>query len=152
MNHTIKSFDEFLVNSRRKIQNYTTNCHIKLQDFPDGKILKVNRRNNSVHYRVYQKDQGVHFEIELKHRKTKLIQDYLFSNQFDTFEHQLVIQYFKYSAQILCLNSPYTDWIVDFQRRRHPMVRLDSHSLVLNYIENQIITNQIEVEIPFTRF
>ena len=112
----------------------------------------MNRRNNSVHYRVYQKDQGVRFEIELKHRKTKLIQDYLFSNQFDTFEHQLVIQYFKYSAQILCLNSPYTDWIVDFQRRRHPMVRLDSHSLVLNYIENQIITNQIEVEIPFTRF
>ena len=80
LNHTSKSFDGFLVNSRSKIQNYTTTRHIKLQDFPDGKILKVNRRNNSVHYRIYQKDQSVHFEIELKHRQTKLVQDYLFEN------------------------------------------------------------------------
>ena len=60
-----------------------TTHHIRLQDFPDGKILKVNRRNNSVHYRVYQKDQRVRFEIELKHRQTKLVQDYLFQNQLD---------------------------------------------------------------------
>jgi hypothetical protein len=71
--HTIKSFDEFLVNSRSQIENHTNTRHIRLQDFPDGKILKVNRRNNSVHYRVYQKDQMVRFEIELKHRQTKLV-------------------------------------------------------------------------------
>ena len=83
LNHTSKSFYEFLVYSRNKIQNSTTTRHIRLQDFPDGKILKVNRRNNSVHYRVYQKDQRVRFEIELKHRQTKLVQDYLFQNQLD---------------------------------------------------------------------
>ena len=83
MNDTSKSFDDFLVDSRNQIQNHTTTCHIRLQDFPDGKILKVNRRNNSVHYRVYQKDQRVRFEIELKHRQTKLVQDYLFQNQLD---------------------------------------------------------------------
>jgi hypothetical protein len=77
---TIKSFDEFLVNSRSQIQNHTNTRHIRLRDFPDGKILKVNRRNNSVHYRVYQKDQRVRFEIELKHRQTKLVQNYLFNN------------------------------------------------------------------------
>lgn len=54
------------MDSRSQIQNYTTTRQIRLQDFPDGKILKVNRRNNSVHYRVYQKDQRVRFEIELK--------------------------------------------------------------------------------------
>ena len=83
LNYTSKSFDEFLIDSRNKIQNYTTTRHIRLQDFPDGKILKVNRRNNSVHYKVYQKDQNVRFEIELKHRQTKLVQDYLFQNQLD---------------------------------------------------------------------
>ena len=88
LNYTSKSFDGFLVDSRNKIQNYTTTRHIRLKDFPDGKILKVNRRNNSVHYRVYQKDQSVRFEIELKHRETKLVQDYLFQNQLDIFEHQ----------------------------------------------------------------
>ena len=111
-NHTSKSFDGFLVDSRSKIQNYTTTRHIRLQDFPDGKILKVNRRNNSVHYRVYhrvyQKDQSVRFEIELKHRQTKLVQDYLFQNQLNIFEHQLVMQYFQYSERVLCLYSPYT--------------------------------------------
>ena len=73
--HTIKLFNEFLVNSHSKIQNYTNTRHIRLQDFINGKILKVNRKNNSVHYRVYQKDASVRFEVELKHRQTKLLQD-----------------------------------------------------------------------------
>ncbi len=56
-NHTSKSFDEFLVDSRSQIQDHTNTKYIKLQDFPNGKMLKVNRRNNSVHYRVYQTDK-----------------------------------------------------------------------------------------------
>ena len=147
--HTIKLFDEFLVNSRSQIQNHTNTRHIRLQDFTDGKILKVNRRNNSVHYRVYQKDQKVRFEIELKHRQTKLVQDYLFNNQLDIFEHQLVIQYFKYSGRVLRLDYVYTDWIVDFQRRqqRNPT----SRSLVTSYLETGM-GNQKEEERLFHLF
>jgi len=77
---TSKSFDKFLVDSRSHIQDHTSTKYIKLQDFPNGKMLKVNRRNNSQHYRVYQKDGTVRFELELKHRQTKLVQDYLFQN------------------------------------------------------------------------
>ena len=62
-----------------------------------------------MHYRVYQKDQRIRFEIELKHQQTKLVQDYLFNNQLDIFEHQLVIQYFKYSRRVLRLDYVYTD-------------------------------------------
>jgi hypothetical protein len=102
-NDTIKSFDAFLVDSRTQIQDHTTTRHIRLQDFPDGKVLKVNRRNNSLHYRVYQKDQGVRFELEFKHRQTKLVQNYLFNNQLDVFEYKLVLQYFKYSEQASCI-------------------------------------------------
>ena len=144
LSDTSKSFDDFLVDSRNQIQNHTATRHIRLQDFPDGKILKVNRRNNSVHYRVYQKDQRVRFEIELKHRETKLVQDYLFQNQLDIFEHRLIIQYFQYSERVLCLDYPYTDWILDFQRRYqlNPTYR----SLVTSYLENQIIKNQDEEE------
>ena len=116
-NDTIKSFDAFLVDSRTQIQDHTTTRHIKLQDFPDGKVLKVNRRNNSLHYRVYQKDQGVRFELEFKHRQTKLVQDYLFNNQLDVFEYELALQYFKYSERVLRSDYSYTDWILDFQRR-----------------------------------
>jgi len=109
----------------------------------------VNRRNNSVHYRVYQKDQRVRFEIELKHRQTKLVQDYLFNNQLDIFEQQLVIQYFKYSGRVLRLDYVYTDWIVDFQRRqqRNPT----SRSLVTSYLETGM-GNQEEEERLFHLF
>jgi len=48
-NDTIKSFDGVLVDSRSHIQNNTTTRYIKLEDFPEGKMLKVNRRNNSIH-------------------------------------------------------------------------------------------------------
>jgi len=144
--HTSKSFDAFLVDSRSQIQDHTNTKYIKLQDFPNGKMLKVNRRNNSRHYRVYQRDETVRFELELKHRQTKLVQDYLFENQLDVFEHYLVIQYFQYSDQVLRSDYSYTDWVLDFQRRHHQLLNLTSRSLVISYIENQIITNQVEEE------
>jgi len=101
-----------------------------------------------VHYQVYQKDQSVHFEMELKHRKTKLVQDYLFQNQLDVFEDELVIQYFQYFERVLCLDSVYTDWIVDFQRRhkRYSIVNPSFRLLVTSYLKNQIIKNQEEEE------
>jgi hypothetical protein len=107
-------------------------------------MLKVNRRNNSRHYRVYQKDKTVRFELELKHRQTRLVQDYLFQNQLDVFEHYLVIQYFQYSDQVLRSDYSYTDWVVDFQRRHHQLVNLTSRSLVISYLDNQLIRNQEE--------
>ena len=39
--HTSKLFDTCLVDSRNQIQDHTTTRHIKLQDFPDGKIILV---------------------------------------------------------------------------------------------------------------
>ena len=90
---------------------------MRLDNFTNGKMLKVNRRNNSLHSRVYQKNERVRFELELKHRQTKLVQDYLFQNQLTIFEDHLVRQYFKYSGKVLRLDYVYTDWIVDFKRR-----------------------------------
>ena len=137
------------MDSRTQIQTHTTTRHIKLEDFPDGKMLKVNRRNNSVHYRVYRKDQSVRFELELKHRQTKLVQDYLFNNQLDIFEQQLVLQYFKYSGRVLCLDYVYSDWIVDFQRRQQR--NLTSRSLVTSYLETEM-GNEKEEERLFHLF
>ena len=95
-----------------------------------------------MHYRVYQKDKNVRFELELKHRKTKLIQDYLFNNQLNAFEDQLVIQYFKYSVKVLCLDYQYTDWVLDFQRRR--LDNFTYRSSVTGYLESQGVQNKDE--------
>ena len=86
--------------------------------------------------------------MELKYRQTKLVQDYLFQNQLDIFEHRLLIQYFQYSERVLCLDYPYTDWILDFQRRYrgYELVNSTYRSLVTSYLENQIIDNQEEEE------
>ena len=134
---TNKSFDVFLVDSRSQIQYCTNTKYIKLQNFPNGKMLKINRRNNSRHYRVYQKDETVRFELELKHRQTKLVQDYLFENQLDVFEHQLAMEYFQYSNQVLRSDYSYTDWILDFQRRYQATTTF--RPLVTSYFENQVI-------------
>ena len=138
--HTSKLFDTFLVDSRSQIQDHTTTRYMKLHDFPDGKMLKINRRNNSLHYRVYQKHERVRFELELKHRQTKLVQDYLFQNQLAVFEDHLVRQYFKYSGKVLRLDYVYTDWIVDFQRRLQGS--LNHRSLVTSYLESQLIEEE----------
>ena len=142
-NDTIQLFDAFLVDSRTQIQNHTTTRHIRLQDFPDGKVLKVNRRNNSLHYRIYQKDQGVRFELEFKHRQTKLVQNYLFNNQLDIFEDKLVLQFFKYSGQVLRLDYQYTDWVIDF-RRRYRMVNSSNPVLLTSYLKNRRMSEEEE--------
>ena len=75
-----------------------TTKYIILLGFPDGKALKGNRRNESLHYRVYQKDQSIRFVLECKHGQTQLVQNYLFNNHLDIFEDKLVLQFFKYSG------------------------------------------------------
>ena len=61
--HTSKSFDAFLLDCRSQIKCRTSTKHIKLQDFPNGKMLEVHRSNNSRHYRIYQKNNLVYFEL-----------------------------------------------------------------------------------------
>lgn len=130
------------------IKNYTITPQIRLYDVPNGKMLKVNQRNNSLHYRVYQKDEDVRFELEFKHRQTKLVHNYLFNTQLEIFEHQLVIKSFQYSGKVLCLNSQYTNWILDFQRRhrKHELANSTSRTLVSSYFENQRIKNLFREE------
>jgi hypothetical protein len=90
---------------------------MSLKNSSSGQILKINRRNNSFHYRVYQKDNGVRFELEMKHQQTKSVQDYLFNNQLETFEHQLILKYYKCSQRFFTLDNSYTHWVADFKRR-----------------------------------
>ena len=142
--NTTKSFDAFLVDSRSQVQNHTATRHIRLEDFPNGKMLKINRRNNSLHYRIYQKDKDVRFELEFKHRQTKLVEDYLFHNQLDIFEHQLVLQFFKYSGRVLNLGSIYTDWVVDFQRKHHQLANYNSRPLITSYLDNELVNQEEE--------
>ena len=102
-------------------------------------MLKVNRRNNFFHYRVYQKNQFIRFELEFKNRQTKLVQNYLFRNDFSIFENKLVHQYFKYSRQIFHLNYPYADWVNNFKRKSR-LINSASQLLLTSYLKNTILS------------
>ena len=107
-------------------------------------MLKINRRNNSLHYQIYQKEEGVRFELEFKHRQIKSVQDYLFHNHLDIFEDKLVLQFFKYSGQMLRLDYEYADWILDF-RRKYQLVNPSNRRLLTSYLKNGKIISFIAV-------
>ena len=62
----------------------------------------------------------------------------MFNNQQNIFEHQLVLQYFKYSVRVRRLDYVYTDWIFDYP------VNSISNSLVTSYLKNQIMSEEEE--------
>jgi hypothetical protein len=72
-----------------------------------------------------------------------MIQDYLFHNHLDVFEYKLVLQYFKYSGQVLRLDYPYPDWIIDF-RRRYRLANPSNRVLLTSYLENRKMAEEEE--------
>lgn len=80
------------------------------------------------------------FKLELKHRQTKLVQDYLFENQLDKFEHYLVVEYFQYSNRLLGSDSVYTYWVLDFYRRYQ--VTKTFRPLITSYLKNRVFKNE----------
>jgi hypothetical protein len=72
-----------------------------------------------------------------------LVQDYLFNNHLDVFEHKLVRQYFKYSGQVLRLDYQSANWIVDF-RRKYRLVNTSNRALLTSYLENQVMAEEEE--------
>ena len=75
-----------------------------------------------------------------------MVQNYLFTNQLEIFEHKLVLQYFKYSGQVLDLDYPYTDWVTDFQRR-YKLGNNYNQSLVTSYLENRRLCEEDEAQL-----
>ena len=166
--HTTESFYEFLVDSRRHILKHTNTRYAFLT--PDGKALKINRRSNPLHFRVYEKDEKyktkpVRFELEITKRQAQSLQDYFFNNQFETFEHKVTLQFYKCSLRFFPLYKddkdayPYTDWLVDFKRRykeifqrRSTEIQTTYPSLLTSYLENEINYHTTKVKDEEQRF
>jgi hypothetical protein len=60
------------------------------------------------YFRVYQKSNGLQFELELKKELAKSFQKFLVDNSIQEFEHNL---------SKLNLNSSYMDWLLDWYRK-----------------------------------
>jgi len=49
-------------------------------------LLRIGSRQSSKHLRIYQKRNGLEFELEIKKQETKKRGSFLFSNQLEKFE------------------------------------------------------------------
>lgn len=81
-----------------------------------GYVTRIGSRTSSNYYRIYQTEQGLKFELELKNPLVKSFQSFLFNNQIEIFEQKLALHFYKLSINQTELNSPYTDWLVSWLR------------------------------------
>jgi len=134
-----EGLDSFLVHSRSKILRDTNTRHINLVNNVTGKLLRINRRDNAKYYRVYETNNGLRFELEIKKRNACKIQKDLFGNHIEKFEHELTTFFYQYSSKLFPLDNIYTDGLVDFLRR-YADKQIPEEFLITSYLENKIVS------------
>ena len=90
----------------------------------NGWLFKIGARKSSKHSRVYENDQGLRFELEVKKELAKSFQKLLMDNRFQKLENGLSKLFYSKSFDSLSFNSCYTDWLLHWYR-----VRLDKKKL-----------------------
>jgi len=115
---TIQSFEFFLNSCHEKILQNSRTKHIKYSRNQKGFILKVGSRKSPNYYRVYENNHEIRFELEMKSSRVQSVQDFLFSHQIPEFEQILTKHFYNYSTKILVLDQVYTDWLIQYLRRK----------------------------------
>jgi hypothetical protein len=111
-------FDEFLIESRRQILDFTRTRHTKLLTRSNGRILLgINKRSNPRYLRVYETRTAIRFELELKNLVLEPFQACFFDYEFDFFESQLTQSYFRYAEPLFPLDNYFASWLLDFTRK-----------------------------------
>ena len=76
-----------------------------------GLIMQIGSRQSPNFYRVYQKNNGLEFELELKSEVLIPFQQLLFSNCIYKFEHDLLKHFYERSLESLNLNHYFMDLV-----------------------------------------
>lgn len=105
-----------------------------------GYMLRIGSRQSSKHLRIYQKRNGLEFELEIKKQETKKLQSFLFSNQLEKFEDSSIRCYYKYLWNNLVFENPFTEWLVVGGRKLR-MNKFLSGSLALSYLKPKLYKN-----------
>jgi len=115
-----------------------------------GYVTRIGSRTSSNYYRIYQTEQGLKFELELKNPLVKSFQSFLFNNQIEIFERKLALHFYKLSINQTELNSPYTDWLVSWLREI--IQKPDQNILETTYLENHRLLSFAERELIYNLF
>lgn len=96
--------------------------------------MKIGNRSISNYYRVYQKRNGLQFELELKNQVVKSFQKLLMDNSIQEFEHNLSKHFYQQSFESLNLNSYYMDWLLNWYRQSSS--KQNTNGLLTTYLKN----------------
>ena len=116
------------------------------QQESNGLVLRIGNRSSSNYYRVYQKRNGLQFELELKNQLVKSFQKLLTDNSIQQFEHNLSKHFYQQSFESLNLNSYYMDWLLHWYRQSSP--KQNTTGLLTTYLKN----DNKELTFNFLRF
>jgi hypothetical protein len=115
---TNQSFESFLNSCHEKILQNSRTKSIQYDRNEKGFILKIGSRRSPNYYRVYENNQEIRFELEMKSSRVQSVQDFLFNHQIPEFEHILTKHFYNHSNKILVLDQVYTDWLIKYFRRK----------------------------------
>jgi hypothetical protein len=105
-----------------------------------GYMLRIGSRQSSKHLRIYQKINGLEFELEIKKQETKKRESFLFSNQLEKFENSCIRCYYEYLWNYLVFENIFTEWLLVGVRKLR-MNRSLSDSLTLSYLKPKLARN-----------
>ena len=98
--------------------------------------MRIGNRSSSNYYRVYQKSNGLQFELELKNQ----FQKFLFDNSIQKFEDKLSKHFYWQSFESLNLNSSYMDWYRKSSQKQNKIgflttyLKNDNKELTFNFL------------------
>jgi hypothetical protein len=82
-------------NSCQKIHAKSKRRHASWSQNSKGLILRIGSRQSSNYCRVYQKNNGLEFELEMKKGMVKSVQEFLFSDRIEEFEDTLAKHFYR---------------------------------------------------------
>lgn len=113
------ALDNFLLEARDFILKAPKQRSTKLINEPANStlILGINKRSNPRYFRIYRRQNKIRFELELKKAAAKSIQNSLLDGEFEVFESNLTMQYFRDTTKIFPFQNDFLIWLHDFNRR-----------------------------------
>ena len=101
---------DFLLRCFEELQK--TNKNVDLNKNFKGYILTINSRKSNNYFRIYQTENSLKFEYEMKGRLIEKFQTLLVENQLEEFEQQISLNFLKNFYTKLPIYSSYLDWLL----------------------------------------
>ena len=122
------------------VNDFFESCYRKIsqkkrrQISVQGPIFTIGNRRSSNFFRIYQKKDGLEFELEIKKTPLKSFQDLLFSGKIQQFESESSYYFLRSFANIFPISYCFMDWLAVSLRPKISYSKL-INPLISEYIQ-----------------